>query len=367
MYAQDRTNGKIKRLNHGALRPVDAYLVEKGVLHALRKEQMRVIDVRKNKGIEEAEKQLSVFRQAYLNTSRLRAHQWPEAWGGFMEKAVRDKLGEINKDDPASEQQGDNSDADMDDVINNELPLTTVGSEVNGNTAASVVRPIGSLRPGYTLLGDKIIGYRPMKRYNRYEDRYFTLSVKFFVETPGSAVFKIFSGAEIGYQAALAYDRLPDTERNDVEKYLESVTNRALNPSMYDGILGVCAKESVYQMSDRLPETWVQIAVKGDDDPLKAKIVHRTAFRQLVDHADKEIDSFYVQIGLQPPRATTPYPDPRNAVRYMALEYPAPRRRTLENHDRRRLREMPSHREAGLFERSETDTRSGREMNSALP
>ncbi|KAF5530434.1 hypothetical protein FMEXI_13554, partial [Fusarium mexicanum] len=167
-----KANNKIKRLNHGASRPVDAYLVEKGVLHALRKEQMRVIDARKNKGVEEAEKQLSVFRQAYLNTSRLRAHQWPEAWGNFMEKAIRDILNEINKDDPASEQQGDDSDVDMDDVVNNGPPLTTAGSEVNGNSAASVARPIGSLRPGYTLLGDKIIGYRPMKRYNRYEDRY---------------------------------------------------------------------------------------------------------------------------------------------------------------------------------------------------
>lgn len=51
-----KANNKIKRLNHGATRPVDAYSVEKGVLHALRKERMHVMDVRKNKGAEEAEK-----------------------------------------------------------------------------------------------------------------------------------------------------------------------------------------------------------------------------------------------------------------------------------------------------------------------
>lgn len=92
---------------------------------------------------------------------------------------------------------------------------------------------------------------------------------------------------------------------------------------MDDGILGVCATESVQETTDRLPETWVQIAVKGDDDPSKAKIVHRSAFRKLVDHADKEIDSFYADIGVRPPWATTPYPYPRNAVHYMALAYAA--------------------------------------------
>ncbi|OBS20243.1 hypothetical protein FPOA_06630 [Fusarium poae] len=342
-----KANNKIKRLNHKASSPVDAYLVHEAVLHALRQEQIRVIELQKSKGAEAAEKQLLVLQQSYLNTSRLRKHQWPEGWGDMMEKAVRERLNEINKGESQAEHEGNASDIDMDDNFNNSSSLTTLDSEVGDDTILPVIRPIQKLRPGYTLLGDKILGYRPMKRYNRYEGQYFTHSAKFFVETPGSEGFKILSGADIGYQAALAYDRLPDNEKNDVGRYLEGVENGALNPNAYDGILSVGAKESVYEMTDRLPETWVQIAVKGDDDPSKAKIVHRSAFRKLVDNADKEIDSFYVEIGVPPPWATTPYPDPCNAVRYMALEYPAPRRRALEHPDRRRLKATHFNREVG--------------------
>lgn len=336
-----KANNKIKRLNSKASRPVDAYLVEKGVLYALRKEQIRLIEVQREKGPEEAEKHLQLFRQAYLKTSKLRETQWPESWGEAMEEAIRQRLKEVYSDHPLSGEHGEHSDTEMGDNVNGSSSLTTMGSDVGDEPELTVVRPIQKLKPGNTLLGDKILGYRPMKRYNRYEGKHVINNMKFFVQNPGSGVFNIYSAADIGQEAALAYHRLPDEEKNDVARYLEGVRNGELTPDTYNGILGVCAKESVFEMTDRFPETWVHIAVKGEDDSSKAKIINRTAFRALVDNADKEIDSFYVRIGVEPPWSTTPYPDPQNNVRYMALEYPAPRRKALERHGRRIVKEAP--------------------------
>ena len=332
-------NNKIKRLNDEASRPVHAYLVEEGVLHAIRKEQIRSIEVQRKKGPEEAEKHLQLFRQGYLKTSKHRAYQWPESWGEVMEEAIRQRLKEVDNDETRSGEHGEHSDTDMGDNVNGSSSLTTMGSDVGDEPRLTVVRPIQKLKPGHTLLGDKILGYRPMKRYNRYEGKHVISNMKFFVENPGSGVFNIYSAADIGQEAALAYHRLSDEEKNDVARYLDGVRNGELNPATYDRILGVCAKESVFEMTDRFPETWVHIAVKEDDDSSKAKIMNRTTFRAMVDNADKEIDSFYVRIGVEPPWSTTPFPDPQNSVRYMALEYPAPRRKALERHGRRIVKE----------------------------
>ncbi|GKU06779.1 hypothetical protein FLAG1_09465 [Fusarium langsethiae] len=344
-----KANNKIKRLNSDASRPVEAYLVTKAVLHALRKEQIRLVEVLQKEGAKEAEKQLPVLRQSYLKTSKLREHQWPESWGEVMEEAIRGRLNEAYQDNPPSEEGGEHSDTDMSDSANGSTSLTTLGSDTGVHSKLMVVRPITKLKPGNTLLGDKILGYRPMKRYNRYEGQYVTSSMKFFVQNPESEVFNIYSATDIGQEAALAYHRLADEEKNDVARYLEGVKNGEITPDAYNGILGVCAKESVYEMTDRFPETWVHIAVKGDDDSSKAKIINRTAFRELVDNADKEIDSFYVRIGVEPPWSTTPYPDPRNNVRYMSLAYPAPRRKALERHDRRVLKAAPFNQGMGSF------------------
>jgi hypothetical protein len=131
-----------------------------------------------------------------------------------------------------------------------------------------------------------------------------------------------------------------------------------MDPGAFEKILGVGAKESEFEMMDRLPETWVRIAMAGDENPSKAKIIHRTALRSWVDNADKLIDSFYVDHGIEPPWAFTRFPDPRNTVRYMALKYPAPRRRALEARDRPRLAMGPHYTEARLIGYDEAGERS---------
>ncbi|RSL73741.1 hypothetical protein CEP54_000280 [Fusarium duplospermum] len=367
-------NNRIKRLNSEAKRPSDAYLVPPEVLYALTQQQKQVVDTAENHGVREAEKELSLLRQNWLNTFKKRENQWPESWADIMERAVRERLDEIGKNKIDPNQPGDpmnggdtNQVGDpMDGLDTNQSDHSARGSSVSttmsvtagDDTTQPIVRPIQSLRPGYTLLGDKILGYRPLKRYNRYEEQYFTHSMKFFVETPGSNIFKIFSGSEIGYQAALAYDRLPESEKNDVGRYLEDVSNGKMDPGAFEKILSVGAKESEFEMIDRLPETWVRIAMAGDENTSKAKIIHRTALRSWVDNADKLIDSFYVDNGIEPPWAFTRFPDPRNAVRYMALKYPAPRRRALEIRDRPRLAMGSHYNEARLIGYDETGERS---------
>ncbi|RSL48276.1 hypothetical protein CEP51_015655 [Fusarium floridanum] len=355
-------NNKIKRLNDESGRSKELYQVMGAVLYPLKQQQTYVVDIAKNKGIGEAEKQLEILRQQCLDTCNMRAHQWPEPWVDIIEGAVRERLDDIGKNEVDPNQPGDpmgGVDNNQSDHGDNESSVSTTMSVTAGDdTTQPIVRPIQSLRPGYTLLGDKILGYRLIKRYNRYEGQYITHSIKFFVETPGSKIFKIFSGSEIGYQAALAYDRLPESEKNDVGKYLEDVSNGKMDPGAFEEILGVGAKESEFEMIDRLPETWVRIAMAGDENPSKAKIIHRTALRSWVDNADKLIDSFYVDNGIEPPWAFTRFPDPRNAVRYMALKYPAPRRRALEARDRPRLAMGSHYNEARLIGYHEAGERS---------
>lgn len=344
-----RSNNKITRLNMQAQRPAKAYHATQGVLYALKKQQQYVIDIAKNQGIREAEKQLKVLQQQSLKTCNHREHQWPESWVDIIERAVRKRLGEIGKNEVDPNQLGDpmnGVETNHSDQDSSKSPVSTSMSLTAGdNTTQPVVRPIRPLRLGYTSLGDKILGCRLAKRYSPYEGRRVTHSAKFFVETPGSKIFKIVSESEIGYEAALAYDRLPESEKNDVETYLEGVSNGNMDPGAFEKILGVGAKESAFEMMDRLPETWVHIAMADDENSSKAKIINRTALRKLVRHADKLIDSFYVDIGIEPPWAFTRFPNPHNAFRYMALRLPEPRRRALEARDRRRLATGPHYSE----------------------
>ncbi|KAJ4190515.1 hypothetical protein NW767_011343 [Fusarium falciforme] len=372
-----RGNNKITRLNKRAQRPEKAYHVTLAVLYSLKQQQKYVIDIAKNQGMGEAEKQLNVLRKQSLDTCNQREHQWPESWVDIIERAVRERLDEIGKNEVDPNQPGD----PMNEVDTNRPGDPMNGVETNhsehdsskspGLTTMSLtagdditqpvaqpIRPLRPLRPGNTLLEDKILGYRLVKRYSPYEGRHVTHSAKFFVETPGSKIFKIVSGREIGYQAALAYDRLPESEKNDVEEYLEGVSNGKMDPVAFEKILGVGAKESEFEMMDRLPETWIQIAMAGDEDPSKAKIINRTALRKWVPNADKLIDSFYVDIGIEPPWAFTRFPNPRNAVRYMALKYPEPRRRAFEARDRPRLRVRPHYNETRLIGYDEAGERS---------
>ncbi|RSL93383.1 hypothetical protein CDV31_014739 [Fusarium ambrosium] len=280
-------NNRIKRLNDESGRSKELYQVMGAVIYSLKQQQKYVVDTAEKKGIGEAEKQLEVLRQQCLGTCNKRDHQWPQSWVDIIERPVRERLDEIGKNEVDPNQLGDPMDGldnnQSDDGASESSVSTTMSVTAGDDTTQPIVRPIQSLRSGYTLLGDKILGYRLIERYNRYERQHVTYSMKFFVETPGSRIFKIFSASEIGYQAALAYDRLPESEKNDVGKYLKDISNGKMDPGAFEKILSVGAKESEFEVTDRFPETWVQIALAGDKNPSKAKIINRLihAFEQL--------------------------------------------------------------------------------------
>ncbi|KAF5000396.1 hypothetical protein FDECE_11216 [Fusarium decemcellulare] len=311
-----RNNDAIKKLNDQASRPTDAYVVDEKLLFALKKAQSNVVKVRKEEGSAKAEQQFEALRDQYLKTCDNRRNQWPQSWwGDIIEKAVRERLDEIDKTNPDSNKPDHTMggvEADGNDDNSSIHSLTTPPSVTGDDGARQLVRPIQPIRAGYTLLGDEILGYRPLKKYDPYTEQYYTSGTKFFVQVPGSKTLGIFSGDEIGKPAAVAYDRLPENDKNDVRKYLEQVTNHTMNPGAFEEIVAVGAKESQFEMTERYPETWVQIAMANDDNPSKAKIINRTALRSLVRHADKLIDMFYVQNSIKPPWASTRFPDPRN-------------------------------------------------------
>ncbi|KAF4470082.1 dnaJ domain-containing [Fusarium albosuccineum] len=311
-----RNNDAIKKLNDQASRPTDAYVVDEKLLFALKKAQSNVVKVRKEEGSAKAEQQFEALRDQYLKTCDNRKNQWPQSWwGDIIEKAVRERLDEIDKTNPDSNKPDHTMggvEADGNDDNSSIHSLTTPPSVTGDDGARQLVRPIQPIRAGYTLLGDEILGYRPLERYNSYAGEYYTYGMKFFVQLPGSKTFGIFSANEIGLPAALAYDRLPENDKNDVRKYLEQVNNHTMDPGAFEEIVAAGAKESEFEMTDRFPETWVQIAMSNDDNPSKAKIINRTALRSWMRNADKLIDMFYVQNSIVPPWGSTRFPDPRN-------------------------------------------------------
>ncbi|KAF4951686.1 hypothetical protein FGADI_7280 [Fusarium gaditjirri] len=323
-----KSNNKIQRLNAEAnIKPVELYMVDRDVLQSLKNEQLRIIAIQENEGAVKAKKQLAVFEKQCDKTCGQPKFQWPTHWAEIMAEAVRGKLVEMNKSNRQFGGQG----GDLENISMRDAgslsPTTEVSEFDNGSK---------QLGPGYTSLGDRILGYRPIRKYNRFEDMVVTSSVTYFVESPGSPIFRVLSEANIGH-AALAYDRLPVSEKNDVETHLRSVSDGSINLGNYDKILAIGAKDSGYEYHNRYPDTWVHIAVTGDDEPSKAKIIHRTAFRNLVGSrdADKMIDTFYVNNGIEPPWATTPYPDPENRALYDPHVFPAPRQRAWESPFRR--------------------------------
>ncbi|KAF9761132.1 hypothetical protein IL306_003945 [Fusarium sp. DS 682] len=222
-------------------RPPERYQVDEEVLGVLKKAQLHVIEIREKKGAKEAENQFRAFREQCDKTCRQRSFQWPGHWAEVMVKPVRARLDEINKS--KSNPQTD-EDTPMPDATS--PPLPTEKSALGDRTK--------QLGPGYTSLGDKILGYRPIKTWSHYDKTYYTRNITYFVEIPGSVVFRVLSGRDIGH-AALTYDGLPEDEKNDVQTHLRSVEDGLINPSNFDRILAIGAKVSGYEDLNRYPNT----------------------------------------------------------------------------------------------------------------
>ncbi|PCD23158.1 hypothetical protein AU210_014681 [Fusarium oxysporum f. sp. radicis-cucumerinum] len=321
-----KANNKIRNLNVKAGISGDYYQADRDVLQGLKEAQVRVIRIRETQGAKEAEKQLSVFKGQCEKTCGQRNFQWPGNWSEVMVQAVREKLDEINQSEPPPNKE-DGSDAKMTD---------TEGDEEESN-------PVINMLDADNVEGI-ILGYRSSRRYNRFQEQYLTDDITFFIQSPGASIFGVFSLGDLGHEIstkALSYYK---DGGNDVSTHIEAVTgsNPSITPATYNGILCICAKKSGKPPEGRFPDTWIQIALKQDSDPSKAKIIHRTALRKLVKDADSQIERFYNEVGVEPPWAYTPYPDPYNQFRPRPLMFPAPRSRHYE-YDRHLPKALPFH------------------------
>ncbi|KAK6700596.1 hypothetical protein SNK05_013426 [Fusarium graminearum] len=337
-----KANDKIHELNEAANTNLEWYKVDKQVIEVLRQQQISFIKPRNPIDAEAIEN----FMQPFRNTSRRRENQWPERWGEAIEKTLCIELDEpADKNHPGTFQKnGAAIDVGMDRNTNKNSFQTDSSHGMRGNVAETAVRQIKTLCPGYTLFGDKILGCRESKRFDPFQNSYVIRSVSFFIENRNSKVFNVVSAAEIGYEAARAYCQLGDNEKNDVGTYLNAVSAGTLTANMYDRILGVCTKKSQFEMTHRRPDTWLHIAVK-QADVSKPIIIHRTAFLKLIDNADNRIDSFYMDIGIEPPWSTTRYTDRRNRLQYMSRIDPAPMNKTPQNTGRKMATTSPLHHE----------------------
>ncbi|EXK27428.1 hypothetical protein FOMG_15981 [Fusarium oxysporum f. sp. melonis 26406] len=343
-----KANNKIKKLNAVAGISGDYYQVDRDVLQGLKEAQVHVIQIRETQGAKEAEKQLSVFKGQCENTCGQRIFQWPRNWSEVMVQAIREKLDEIYQSDPPSNEE-DGSDANMTDAKGAEEETNPVTDMLDADNNEGI-----------------ILGYRSSRRWNRFQKQYLTDDVIFFIQSPGASIFGVFSLGDLGHEISTKALNYYKGDGNDVSTHIDAVTgsNPSITPATYDGILCIGAKKSGKPSEGRFPDTWIQIALKQDSDPSKAKIIHRTALRKLVKDADSQIEKFYKEVGVEPPWAYTPYPDPYNHLRARPLIFPAPRIKYYEI-DSHLPKALPFHGNMGSIGYEEAATRRAPQTRSS--
>ncbi|KAF5724650.1 chaperone [Fusarium mundagurra] len=344
-----KANNKIRNLNVKAGISGDYYQVDRDVLQGLKEAQVHVIRIRETQGAKEAEKQLSVFKGQSEKTCGQRNFQWPGNWSEVMVQAVRDKLDEINQSEPPPNKES----------VSDPNVTGTKGDKEKSNTDIDMLDADN--------VDGIILGYRSSRRYNRFQEQYLTDDITFFIQSLGASIFGVFSLGDLGHEIstkALSYYK--DGGGNDVSTHIEAVTgsNPSITPATYNGILCIGAKKSGKPPEGRFPDTWIQIALKNDSDPSNAKIIHRTALRKLVKDADSQIERFYNEVGVEPPWAYTPYPDPHNHLRPRPLMFPAPRRQHCE-YDRHFSKALPFYGNMGSIGYEEAAARRAPQTRSS--
>lgn len=258
-----------------------------------------------------AQDRLASMAGIYQRISAQSLYQWPDSWLYAMTGPLHEIINQ--RDQPPT-------DADMPDLPSSE------GGDTNGidDSIRPSPRRIQDLRVGYTVLGDKILGYEPIQRWSKAMRENIILGWIFFIQIEGTNPLKYATGSEVGDQQALAYHQLPDTEKYDVRN---SISKYRQEPSdEFEGIKGVTYRPNSASDS-RLPDTWVLVGKKST--PGAIHILTRSALRAWLSKplADKYIDDFLVENDIHPPWALLDFdPDPANESRYLTLQYPAPRR-----------------------------------------
>ncbi|KAI0525813.1 hypothetical protein F5B22DRAFT_641968 [Xylaria bambusicola] len=287
------------------------------------------------------------LQEHFIKTRQRGLYQWPEGWTQLLIEPLRRKLESIGlpreqqmapetqtstgghagptsgggskapenegRDKGKDEYAGESDDDEDDD-----------DEEMEDAPAQNRNRQIQPLRPGFTILGDPILGYMPIQRRSKVmAGETIILGFRVFVKVEGVNPLQVAGGSEIGDAAALAYHQLPEDEKNNIG---QNAAKYATMPAAeFVEIIGVTWVPGSSR-SDRLPITYVWVRTHTDSG--KPEIMTRTTFRQWIGTslADKYIDSFLVGKGITPEWAALGFPtDPANDSKYLRLTYPPPR------------------------------------------
>lgn len=267
------------------------------------------------------------LEQSFKKASERSLHQWPSNWVQYIIEPLRSKLKEMGvSDDENMSDAEDTAGTEDTDDSDDDSGVGRTDEDEDLPDADLVEQP---LRPGYTRYGEEIIAYKPLERFNRESQSSFNIGFDFFIKVKGRNPLAMRSEAEVGHEAAAAYDKLSDNVKNDVRNSEQRYGK--LPKGSYGRILGVVSPE-IPATGFGITYVWVEKAY--EPNPKQAHVMTRSALRRWLGpkKADKAIDDFFAQINKTPAWAQD-----LPAVRSKDVQLAFPPRRPVE---RRRL--MPS-------------------------
>lgn len=325
-------NQRIRKDNEKNKRhPSDLYEVHTGVLATFRMEQRRIA-LHFDTGLSDTETVKKDREKLIRDFNRVRSMsicQWPEDWIRLLLDPLDKKLQDLGYDVAMNDLSSDEDESDSEP---DSEPNTEPDSEsVTRRGEMIPTRALQPLRAGFTMLGDKILGYMPVERRSKIMPGESILTgFKMFVQVKETGLFKVASGNDVGNMAALAYHQLPEQQRNDIRKNTKKYSNTS--SLEFSRILGVDWIPGRSQPG-RLPFTYVWVEMKSKSQ--HADIMTRTTFRDWLTKglADKLVDDWLLANKIVPEWSLFGLPtDPANDRKYLALTYPAP---TMPRYDMR--------------------------------
>lgn len=364
-----KMNRKINKVNKHNKVFEDYYTVSIGVLQMTRHEAEALLNDVSNAN--EADEKISKLKSDFAKRCSQRMNQWPVSWAEKLVEPLRAKIADLRQQQGGKSDQyrqsGEkeirngsdkgkktggrhdtvhedqemedfydqfSSDIDMDasiDLDNDSDLESSNGIEANEQVQPTRPKPIVPSKAGYTLFGDRILGYSIKERYDRLSEKKVPFASQFVVKVDKPNPIQLVSGSELGYEAIALYHSLPEEDKNNISH--QERIYKYVKANEFDGIRGVAY---VNEPGSFLTYVWVER--KGMTNTEKPIIMSRTALRAWIGpkFADKVIDNFLVQKCVKPPWAPQlgqlTYPSYNNE--YLEIQFP----RAIQDSASHRLR-----------------------------
>ncbi|KAI3341947.1 hypothetical protein F4824DRAFT_495808 [Ustulina deusta] len=285
------------------------------------------------------QKELSWLQEHFTKTCRRGLYQWPTTWTQLLMDPLSAKLKSLGlgTDQKSTQKTKDEelSDAEMTNgselFVSDEEESEEEDEKMTDVPRTDLIKEIQPLRPGFTIFGDRILGYQPMRRRSKMmKGAEIITGFRFIVQVDGPNPIKVATGSEIGHAAAMAYHQLPDGERNEIGK--EAAKYAAMDPAEFEGIEGLATVPGS-SGPNRLGISYVLVKVRTPQQ--KSPLMVRTTLRAWIGASmgDKYIDNFCVRKNFVPEWAAMGFlTDPANDSKYLRLAYPPPRQNAHYSH-----------------------------------